>query len=140
MPIKDFARLVKPSGTAKEMFEKEVVPAFPCLGEWGLWLSSEAQKVAASIMKAGRIGTFTAPMVYAVVLYTLDVRIGGGSLEENFYSALNVSLQQRSMDVLRQIEGYLHYFMGALESLPAEPERVFFRGVPKSAFEVVRKN
>ena len=77
---------------------------------------------------------------YAVMLYTLDVRIGGGSLEENFYSALNVSLQQRSMDVLRQIEGYLHYFMGALESLPVEPERVFFRGVPRSAFEVVRKN
>ena len=31
-------------------------------------------------------------------------------------------------------------YLVTLESLPAEPERVFFRGVPRSAFEVVRKN
>ncbi|CAK0898814.1 unnamed protein product, partial [Prorocentrum cordatum] len=51
-----------------------------------------------------------------------------------------MSLQQRDMKVLSKIEGYLYYLMSALEKPAPEPERVFFRGVPKSAYEVVRKN
>ena len=141
VPIKDFVRLVNPSGTAREVFEKEAVQAFPSVGErWGAWLSKEAQKVARSIMLAGNNGTLNPQQVYVVVLYTLDVRMAGGRLEENFYYHLNPSLQKRDMTLLQKIEGYLYYFIGALEALPAEPERVYFRGVPKSTFEVVRRH
>jgi len=140
IPIKDFVRGVQPKGTAREVFEGEVCGALPKVSRWITWLSTEAQKVATSIVQGGSHGALSPQQVYAIVLYTLDVRMAGGTLEENFYYNLNPALQTRSIDVLQRIEGYLHYFIGALEALPKEPEKVYYRGVPKSAFDMVKKN
>jgi len=135
--IKDFVTLVKPKGTAKEVFEGEIPTGMPACAKWVPWLSAEAQKIAASIMIAGMNGGLSPQQVYSIVLYTMDVRMAGGTLEENFYYNLNPILQKRDMEKINKIEGYLHYLMGALVALPAEPERIFTRGVPKSAFDIV---
>ena len=37
-------------------------------------------------------------------------------------------LLAEDMGLIQKIEGYLHYLMGALERVPAEPEQIYFRG------------
>ena len=101
------------------------------------WLVAEASKVAASKLELGKAGPLEPQQLFALVLYTLDVRHNGGAEEENFYKCLNDKLRERDLKILEELQGYLYFLMSAFEKLPPEPEATFFRGVPKSALPIV---
>jgi len=70
----------------------------------------------------------------AVALYTWDVRLNGGSSEDNFYYKLNKMLQERTISKLEQWGGYLYYFQSALAKIPCVPEGTrLYRGINTAA-------
>ena len=56
------------------------------------------RSVQITTLQAGSEGSLRPPQIYAVVLYTRDVRVAGGQLENNFYNNRNPALQARNID------------------------------------------
>ena len=139
-PIRDFVKTVTPPLSCKKYVEEQVPVALPMCAPHVPWLVNEAAKVATSKLELDKAGPLDPQELFALVLYTLDVRHCGGTEEENFYKCLNDALRERDMKILRELEGYLYYLMSALQKLPAEPEAAFFRGVPKSVVPIIEEN
>eukprot|EP00971_Amphidinium_carterae_P261691 5191511-Amphidinium_carterae.1 len=138
LPIKDFVAHVHPTKSAREHFVEECTRAFPSMAKHVCWLADESTKVATSCDR-DIMGSLTQCQLFAVVAYTLDVDMIGGTLEENFYWHLNLALRSRDAVILAGIENYLHYFMAALHAVQPS-EGLFYRGVSKSAFEKYRSH
>ena len=139
-PVRDFVKTVQPPPSCKRYVEDHVPSALPMCAPHVPWLVAEASKVAASKLELEKAGPLEPQQLFALVLYTLDVRHNGGAEEENFYKCLNDKLRERDLKTLEELQGYLYFLMSAFEKLPPEPEATFFRGVPKSALPIIEEN
>ncbi|CAE8614902.1 unnamed protein product [Polarella glacialis] len=97
-------------------------------------LIDEASKVAKSKLQFKEPPGGNPAYLFALVAYTLE--LDGVPQEHQFYVMLNKLLQERNAASLKTAEGYLHHLLSGIQALQSQPEKEFFRGVPKNNLHI----
>ena len=127
-----------PTKTCAKYVEEDCLAVFPAISRHVGALVSAAKEMASCILEGGGGSGLNYDQVFALASYTLDVSqyAIGAPPEENYFLVLNEALRRRDPLVLRQLVGYLHYFLLALQDLPKEPEADFYRGIHSDSLQV----
>ncbi|CAE8620704.1 unnamed protein product, partial [Polarella glacialis] len=97
-------------------------------------LIDEASKVAKSKLQFKEPPGGNPAYLFALVAFTLE--LDGVPQEHQFYVMLNKLLQERNAASLKTAEGYLHHLLSGIQALQSQPEKEFFRGVPKTNLHI----
>mmetsp|Transcript_46200 Transcript_46200/g.103603 ORF Transcript_46200/g.103603 Transcript_46200/m.103603 type:complete len:238 (+) Transcript_46200:189-902(+) len=139
--------MVVPTKRASEHFQDEVPKAFPTIRpEIITHYVDEGAVIARHRIEEGVSLGLPPTMLWAIIVYTMDVRkLPGSGEDQNVYRHLNAALQARSMEILEKIQFFLHFLLSGLQRIPAVPSEeheggtLFYRGVPSTHRKVIEE-